>query len=248
MALSINIYSRVAIVLMTVAIVSGCTTQQLADFGRILEGASETPLTTAEVDAGLREALIQGISVGADEVSKVGGYLNNPQIRIPFPPEVVRVENTLRDIGMGSLIDQFVSTLNRGAEEAAKEAKPVFIAAIRQMTIQDAFAILRGKEDEATRYLRRTTTGELTQRFSPIISQALDKTEATRYYGDIVNTYNAIPFVQQVNPDLTSYATERAIDGLFVMIAQEERKIRKDPVARTTEILKRVFGSPEAQG
>ncbi len=248
MAFMFKIFSRIAVAFITLAMISGCTTQQLADFGRILEGASEAPLTTAEVDAGLREALIQGISVGADEVSKVGGYLNNPQIRIPFPPEVVRVENTLRDIGMGSLVDQFVATLNRGAEEAAKEAKPVFIAAIRQMTIQDAFAILRGKEDEATQFLRRTTTGELTQRFSPIISQALDKTEATKYYGDIVSTYNAIPFVQQVNPDLTGYATERAIDGLFVMIAREERKIRKDPVARTTEILKRVFGSPEAQG
>lgn len=223
---------------------SACTTQQIADSMRIL--TEDSPLTSSEIDKGLREALIKGVSVGADEVSKVGGYLNNPQIKIPFPPEMVKVENTLRDLGMGSLVDQFVTTLNQGAEEAAKEAKPIFIDAIRQMTIQDAMSILQGKEDEATRFLVRTTTGSLTQKFKPVIKSSLDKTEATKYYGEIITKYNSIPFIQKVNPNLDDYATQLAIDGLFVMIAKEEKNIRQNPAARTTEILKRVFGSPEA--
>jgi len=223
---------------------SACTTQQIADTMRIL--TEDSPLTTSEIDTGLREALIKGVSVGADEVSKAGGYLNNVQIRIPFPPEMVKVENTLRDLGMGSLVDQFVTTLNLGAEEAAKEAKPIFIDAIRQMTIQDAMSILKGKDDEATQYLVRTTTGALSQKFMPVIKSALDKTEATKYYGEIISKYNAIPFVQKVNPNLDEYATQLAIDGLFVMIAKEEKNIRQNPAARTSDILKRVFGSPEA--
>jgi len=223
---------------------SACTTQQIADTMRIL--TEDSPLTTSEIDTGLREALIKGVSVGADEVSKAGGYLNNAQIRIPFPPEMVKVENTLRDLGMGSLVDQFVTTLNQGAEEAAKEAKPIFIDAIRQMTIQDAMSILKGKDDEATQYLVRTTTGALSQKFMPVIKSALDKTEATKYYGEIISKYNAIPFVQKVNPNLDEYATQLAIDGLFVMIAKEEKNIRQNPAARTSDILRRVFGSPEA--
>lgn len=220
---------------------TSCTTQQISDTMRILTD-DNAALTSAEVDKGLREALIKGISVGADEVSQIGGYLNNPKIRIPFPPEIQKVENTLRDLGMGSLVDDFVTTLNRGAEEAAKEAKPVFVNAIRQMTIEDAFAILRGSEDEATKYLKRTTTSELTNKFMPKIQEALNQTGATMYYTDIVNTYNKIPLVQKVNPNLDEYATSLAIDGLFLKIAEEEKNIRQNPAARTTEILKRVFG------
>jgi hypothetical protein len=235
--------NRIVIVVLLVFCM-GCTTQQIADTMRILTDENAA-LTSAEVDAGLREALIKGISVGADEVSKVGGYLNNPQIRIPFPPEIQRVENTLRDIGMGQLVDQFVTTLNRGAEQAAKEAKPVFVSAIKQMTIGDAFAILRGNEDEATQYLKRTTTAELTSKFMPVIQSALNETGATKHYTDIVTTYNSIPFVQQVNPNLDEYATSLAIDGLFLKIAEEERNIRKNPAARTSDILKRVFGQSQ---
>lgn len=226
-----------------VALLAGaCTTQQLADTVRILT-EEEDALTTSDVESGLRAALVKGVTEGTAEVSKVGGYLNNPQIKIPFPPEVVKVENTLRDIGMGDLVDQFVSTLNHGAEEAAKEAKPIFVSAIKQMTIADAWNILNGSKDEATQYLKRTTTGELTAKFSPVIESALQETGATRYYGEIVDKYNSIPFIQKVNPDLTSYATELAIDGLFVKIAEEEAKIRENPAARTSEILQRVFGS-----
>ncbi|MFM8834711.1 MAG: DUF4197 domain-containing protein, partial [Cytophagales bacterium] len=123
------------------------------------------------------------------------------------------------------------------------EAKPIFIAAIRQMTIEDAWGILKGQPDAATQYLKRTTTAQLKEKFKPVVQNSLNQVNATKYYGDIVNNYNKIPFIEKVNPDLNEYATDMAIQGLFTMIAKEELNIRKDPVARTTELLKRVFGS-----
>jgi enolase len=133
-------------------------------------------------------------------------------------------------------------TLNRGAEDAAKEAKPIFISAIKSMTIQDAWAILKGEDNAATEYLRKTTSSQLKEKFKPVIQSSLNKVNATKYYGELVTRYNKIPLVEKVNPNLDDYATDKAIDGLFVMIAKEEKNIRQDPVARTTELLKKVFG------
>lgn len=202
-----------------------------------------TPLTTAEVAEGLKEALIKGITTGSDLASQVDGYFKNPEIKIPFPPEVKKVEDKLRQIGLGNEVDKFVMTLNRGAEDAAREAKPIFITAIKSMTIQDAWGILKGEPDAATQYLKRTTTPQLKEKFKPVIQNSLNKVSATKYYGDIVNTYNKIPFTDDVNPNLDDYATDKAIEGLFTLIAREEKNIRQDPVARTTELLKKVFGA-----
>lgn len=221
-----------------------CTTAQINQaIGDVQKGIGQESLTSAEVADGLKEALIKGISSGSDIVSQLDGYFKNPEIKIPFPPEVKKVEDRLRQIGLGGEVDKFVMTLNRGAEDAAKEAKPIFISAIRSMTIQDAWGILKGEDDAATQYLRKTTGEQLVQKFKPVIQQSLNKVNATKYYGDIVNTYNKIPLVEKVNPDLDDYATGKAIDGLFVMIAKEEKRIREDPVARTTEILRKVFGA-----
>jgi hypothetical protein len=226
-------------------VLAGCTSTQinqaLGDLNKSV--GVEKPLTTAEVAEGLKEALINGISNGSNQASQLDGYFKNPQIRIPFPPDVKRVEDRLRQIGMGSEVDKFIMSLNRGAEDAAKEAKPIFIAAIKQMTIQDAWGILRGDENAATEYLKRTTSPQLYEKFQPVIANSLSKVNATKYYGDLVNTYNKIPMVEKVNPDLNDYATNKAMEGLFLLIADEEKKIRKDPMARTTELLKRVFGS-----
>jgi hypothetical protein len=228
-------------------LVMACTTAQINqainDGNKMLNG--EKPLTTAEVGEGLKEALINGISKGSDLVSQMDGYFKNPEIKIPFPPDVKKVEDRLRQIGFGNEVDKFVMTLNRGAEDAAKEAKPIFIAAIKQMTIDDAWAILKGEPDAATQYLKRTTSLQLKEKFKPVIQLSLDKVNATKYYGDIVNKYNSIPLVQKVNPDLNDYATEMAMQGLFTMIAKEEKSIREDPMARTTELLKRVFGAKQ---
>ena len=199
------------------------------------------PVTDAEVASGLKEALSIGISKGATAAAQPDGYYKNSLIRIPFPPEVQKVETTLRSVGMGSLVDNFVLSLNRAAEDAAQSAKPIFLGAIRKLTIKDVWGILSGGKDAATQYLKRTTSEELKVAFTPKIQAALDKTKATRYYSDVMGAYNNIPLVQKVNPDLTGYATQRAIDGLFLLVAQEEANIRENPIARTTDLLRRVF-------
>jgi hypothetical protein len=171
------------------------------------------------------------------------GYFKNPEIKIPFPKDVKKVEDKLRQLGMGSEVDRFVLTLNRGAEEAAKEAKPIFISAIKQMSIDDAFAVLKGQPDAATQFLKRTTSAQLKEKFKPVVQANLDKVNATKYYGDLISNYNRIPFISKVNPNLNDYATDMAIQGLFTMIAKEEKSIRQDPAARTTDLLKKVFSS-----
>jgi hypothetical protein len=220
-----------------------CSSADLQRSMDLLAEYQEKPLSKSEVAAGLREALIQGISRGADQASKLDGYYRNPQLKIPFPPEVYKVEKTLRNIGLGSEVDKFVRQLNRGAERAAVQAKPIFINAIRSMTIDDVFSILNGDQNAATNYLIRTTSLPLKSRFLPVISKSLDEVKATKYYDDIVTRYNKIPLVKKVNPDLDDYATNRAIDGLFLLVAREEANIRANPAARTTELLKKVFGS-----
>lgn len=223
---------------------TGCSSAQinkaLKDAQDML-GTSSKP-TTEEVVAGLKQALINGINIGAANASKANGYLGNPAIKIPLPPDIQNIESRLRQVGLGGEVDKFLETLNRGAEEAAKEAAPIFVNAIRSMTIRDAWDILNGSSNEATVYLEKTTYKPLYQKFLPVVQEALKKTKATSYYTDVVNTYNRIPGVQRINPDLDDYATNQAIDGLFYLIAQEEAKIRMDPAARTTAILKKVFG------
>ena len=197
--------------------------------------------STEEVASGLKEALTKGTSKGTDEVSKTDGYFKNPEIKIPFPPEVQQVETTLRKMGMNKQVDEFVLSLNRAAEDAAKEAKPIFVDAIKKMTIQDAWSILKGEDDAATKYLDKTTSAQLKDKFKPIIKASLDKVSATKYYKDLITAYNKVPLVKKVNPELDTYATDKATDGLFVMIAKEEKNIRQNPGARTTDLLKKVF-------
>lgn len=223
---------------LVVFVLSSCTVQQVQ---QTLGGYMDGELTKSEVTAGLKEALIKGITNGSAQASQVNGYFGNPEIRIPFPPDVKKVENKLRDIGLGDQVDKFVKTLNRGAEEAAKEARPIFVDAIKAMTVEDAWGILKGSDDAATQYLQETTSAQLKAKFQPVMKKALEQTNATKYYSDIINTYNKIPFIDNVNPDLEDYATSRAIEGLFKLIAKEEEKIREDPAARTTELLRKVF-------
>ncbi|MBL7850065.1 MAG: DUF4197 domain-containing protein [Cyclobacteriaceae bacterium] len=206
------------------------------------KSTSTTP-TASEVTKALKEALQQGATKGAAQVSQLDGYFKNPEIKIPFPQDVQMVESKMRALGMGKQVDEFVLSLNRAAEDAAKQAAPIFVSAIQKMSIEDAYAILKGQPDAATQYLSRTTTPQLKEKFMPIVKASLDKVNATRYYADLIGYYNRVPFVQKVNPDLTGYATDKAIAGLFVMIAKEEKNIRKDPLARTTDLLKKVFSS-----
>lgn len=199
-------------------------------------------LTEKDAAGGIREALIKGASEGVKIVSQPDGYLGNLKIKIPFPENAKEIETKLRAIGMGSQVDEVVTSINRAAEDAAKSAEKVFTDAILAMTISDAINIVKGSSDAATRYLQQTTTPELKEKFTPIVKSSLDKVNATRLWADAVNTYNQIPFIKKQNPDLVGYVTDKAIAGLFVMVAQEEAKIRKDPMQRTTELLKKVFG------
>lgn len=230
-------------------VLSGCTAAQinqaLSDASGILEGGGAAALTTEEVGNGLKEALIKGISKGSDQASALDGYFKNPKIKIPFPPEVQKVEDKLRQLGMNKLVDDFILSLNRGAENAAQEAKPIFITAIKSLTVQDAWGILKGDKNAATVYLKRTTNQQLYDKFKPIVAQSLDKVNATKYYTDMITTYNKIPFVDKVNPDLQDYATNKAIDGLFVLVEEEEGKIRENPVERTTDLLRKVFAQQD---
>ena len=237
-------YFIAACAALTLIIFQACTSAQINQtLGGVNDvlGTDNEP-TTNEVIGGLKEALIQGITKGSNSASKIDGYLKNPDIKIPFPADAAKVERRLRDLGLGKEVDKFITSLNRGAERAASEAKPIFIDAIKSMTIEDAWGILNGEQDAATEYLKKTTSTALKSKFQPIIKASLDEVNATKYYGDLVNTYNKIPLVQKVDPDLDNYATEKAIEGLFLLIAKEEAQIRKDPLARTTELLKKVFG------
>ncbi len=223
---------------------AGCSEKDLRQAIEIIDSSvAEVPLTRSEVVAALKDSLSSGISKGARIASTRNGYYGNSELRIPFPAEVSEVEKALRKIGLGKEVDRFVKQLNRSAELAAAKARPIFIESITAMTIRDAFDILNGEADAATRYLERTTGNELRAQFRPIVSDKLGETSATRYYGDIVKKYNQLPFVSKVDPDLESYATDKAIEGLFLLIAEEEANIRANPAARTTQLLRRVFGS-----
>lgn len=230
-------------VLLVSVFIAGCTVQQIQQ--TVGDYLDTDELTTDQVVAGLKAALEKGAGTSTASASRTDGYLKNPKIRIPFPPDVQKVEDKLRDIGLGSEVDKFITTLNRGAEEAAKEAKPIIVNAIKGMTVQDAWGILKGQDNAATEYLKAKTSNDLKTRFQPVIKRALDKTNATKYYSDLVNTYNKIPFVDKVNPDLDDYATEKALEGLFKLVADEEKNIRDNPVARTTELLKKVFSEQD---
>jgi hypothetical protein len=209
----------------------------------VLNGTTSGPLTTEEIGRGLKEALTVGIKNSSAQASAIDGFLGNQTIKLLFPPEAQKVEQKLRSIGLGNECDKFITSLNRGAEKATEKAVPIFVDAIAKMTIQDALGILQGNKDAATEYLKRTSSMALATAFAPVMQEAINSTGATKMYGDIASTYHRIPFTQKVNPDLQQYATQKAIDGLFLLVAQEEQKIRENPTARVSDILKRVFGA-----
>lgn len=216
--------------------------QFLKDAKKLLNSKTKG-LTEKDAADGIKEALVNGTGESVKLVSVADGYWANPEIKIPFPAEAKEMESKLRAIGMSKKVDEFNVSMNRAAEKAANEAKPIFIAAIKGMTVRDAINIVKGSENAATTYLKNTTSPELVAKFQPIIKTSLDDVNATKYWSDLIILYNKIPMVKKMNPDLPQYVTAKAIDGLFVMIAKEELKIRKDPMARTSELLKRVFGN-----
>lgn len=201
------------------------------------------PLTQSDIIAGLKDALKVGTSNAVDLTSRLNGYYKNPQIRIPLPEQVRQVEDLLRTVGLSSQVDAFEMSMNRAAEKAAPEARMLFLNAISQMTFADAKKILNGRQNEATLYFKAKTYSPLEQRFKPLVHGAMTEVGVTRYYQNIDRKLRALPMGDRLSFDLDRYVTGKALDGLFLMLAEQEAEIRRDPAARVTELLKRVFAS-----
>ena len=201
---------------------------------------SSTP-TNEQIIAGLKEALVQGSSKGVDILSVKDGFYKNEAVKVLFPPEAQKIEKTLRDIGAGAIVDVAVEKLNRAAEDAASKAKDIFVDAITKMTVNDAMDILMGADNACTNYLKKTTNNALFDAFNPVIKNSLNQVGASDAWNAVISKYNKIPFVEKINPDLDDYVTNKTMDGVYMMIEKEEKLIRKDPVKRVTDLLKKVF-------
>ena len=203
--------------------------------------AGNNPLSNDEIIEGLREALTVGSNNASKAAAAVDGYYKNPKLYIPFPSEAKKMEQMLRSFGQEKLVNDFLLSLNRAAEDAAKEAAPIFVNAVKGMSIADGLSILKGNDDAATQYLKQNTQALLLEKFKPIVENSLHKVSATKYWEQLVVAYNKIPMVEKMNPNLSEYATQKAIDGIFIVVAEEELQIRKNPAARVSAILKKVF-------
>lgn len=208
--------------------------------------ATTPSLTNSEAISGLKEALNVGIKNSVSRTSITDGFLKNDAIRLPFPQDAIKVKQKAIELGLSGQVEKFETTLNRAAEDATKTALPIFVDAITNMSIQDGFKILNGGDGAATRFLKENTTSKLIAAFSPKVAESISRVKLTDYWNPIINKYNSVMTVtggEKMNPDLNAYVTERAIAGLFKLVEEEENKIRKDPAARVSEILQKVFGS-----
>lgn len=227
----------------------GCAqTLQAQNIGNLLKKAtsivdqSQTGLSSGDIAGGLKEALLKGAQTGTTKLSSPGGFLENAALKIIMPPEAQKIESTLRKLGFNQLMDDMIVSMNRAAEDACKTAIPIFTTAIKEMTITDGINILKGSDTSATAYLRTKTNTTLSQSFSPIIKTSLDKVNATKYWEKIITTYNSVPLIgKKMNPDLVAYVTDKSLSGIYTEIATQEKDIRANPAARTTELMRKVF-------
>ena len=226
------------IVLAAVFALSGCAELQ--------QVASQNPqigntIGNQDIAAGLKEALNNGITKEVTKLTATDGFFKNQAVKILLPTELQKVDKTLRNIGLSSLADEGLKVLNRAAEDAVKEATPIFVSAVKNMTFTDARNILLGNDSAATSYLQSATSTALYSKFSPVVKNSLGKVGADKVWANIITKYNAVPLTTDVNPDLTDYVTDKAMEGVFKMIAVEEKDIRTNLAARTSDLLKRVF-------
>ena len=211
---------------------------------KMIQGATgrSGSLSNDEIVAGLKEALSTGANNAGKQLSSVDGFFKDAAIKVLMPAEAQKAEKKLRSLGMGKLVDDAILAMNRAAEDASKSAAPIFVNAVKQMSVGDAVGILKGGDFAATDYLRGKTTSSLTEAFRPVIESSLKKVDATKYWNAVFTAYNKVS-MDKVNTDLSAYVTEKALSGIFYQVGQEEQKIRKDPMARTTDILKKVFAN-----
>ncbi len=229
-----------ATLLVPLLILPGCASIDMAAIDTIL--SAEAPLDEGTVASGLKEALSVGTGRAVETLSSDGGFGANDLLRIPIPENLETMTNRLRAVGLNDQVDQFEDQMNTAAEQAAGLALDVFAGAIREMTIQDAFGILNGPENAATLYFRDRTEEALTTRFGPVVDDVMQQLGVVRVYEDLVTRYNAIPLVRPVQFDLETYVVGQTLNGMFSTLASEEQRIREDPLARTTQLLQRVFG------
>lgn len=208
---------------------------------RVMGGGTGKNLSSDDIVSGLKEALRVGTDSSTKILNKANGFFANEAIKIIMPEEAKKAEKTLRSVGMGSLVDKAILSMNRAAEDAAGGVADIFWTSIKQMTVKDGLKILQGGDFAATEYLKTTTSLELTEKMRPVIEGSLNKVNATSYWKDVFTSSNRFS-KDKVNPDLAAYVTGKALEGLFFQIGLEEQKIRKDPAAQVTEILKKVFG------
>ena len=239
--------TRILPVLMLAALGVGLTPASHAGFGDLLKDAKQAVglgggLSDSKITKGLKEALEIGTSNAVDIVSRTNGFYKNPKVKIPLPKVVRKVEKVLRAVGYGEEVDAFELSMNRAAEKAAPKAKSLFWDALKQMTFSDARKILKGKDNEATLYFEDKTSDKLSKIFKPIVHKAMAKVGVTRKYQDLDAKMRSTPLGKGLSFDLDEYVTDGALKGLFYMLAEEEKKIRKDPAARVTRLLKDVFG------
>ncbi|HEV3411382.1 MAG TPA: DUF4197 domain-containing protein [Puia sp.] len=199
-------------------------------------------LSSDDIVSGLKDALSKGTQKSTDKLSAVDGFFKDAAVKILLPPEAAKMEKALRSAGFGPQVDKAIMDINRAAEDAAKSAAPIFLNAIKGMSVSDGIGILQGPDTAATSYLRRSTTVQLTAAFLPVIKNSLDKVGATNSWKTVVDAYNKIPFHSKVNADLPAYTTQRALDGVFYYVAVEEKSIRANPMGQADDLLKKVFG------
>ena len=230
--------NRLILVMMS-TFFTGCDVlQQLPQAGG-MGGA----VTQAEAAQGIKEALSQGLVKAVLQLHKEDGFFKDAAYKVLLPPDAKKIENTLRTIGLNSIVDKAILQINRGAEDAAGYAQPIFVDAIKSMTLSDAIGLIKNGDTSATHFFREKTTAKLIAAFTPVIKSSLDDVQATKYYGDMVNKYNNFPTTfTKIDPDLVGYVTAKATNALFDLVAQEEKNIRTNFAARTTAILKKVFG------
>jgi hypothetical protein len=227
---------KIVAIVMSAIILSGCDV-----INKLPQ--STGAITEAEAGRGIKEALSNGLAGAVLKLNKEDGFFKDALYKILLPPDAKKVENTLRSLGFNSMVDKAILQINRGAEDAAGYAKPIFADAIKNMTLQDAIGLVKNGDSSATHFFREKTTAQLTAAFLPVIKTSLDKVDATKYYGDVINKYNNFPTTfKKVNPDLAGFVTDKATAALFELVAIEEKNIRTNIAARTSDILRKVFG------
>ena len=225
-----------------IAIMASISFSGCAELQQIAEQYPQTGIiSNADIAAGLKEALDKGIDKQVSKLTATDGFYKNSLVKILLPDELQKVDKALRQVGLGSLADEGLKMMNRAAEDAVKEATPIFVTAVKDMTFNDARNILMGNDRSATTYLQNTTTTQLYAKFNPVIKSSFSKVGADKVWSNIITKYNALPLTQDVNPDLTDYVTNKALDGVFTMIAVEEKEIRNNINERTSVLLKKVF-------